>query len=75
MKTLLVLLLLSPNLLAQDRKIDWKIDPTWLHRYVPHVNETQADHEQLRAVIGVVSQMLLRRYLDAYPEFRPASSR
>ena len=39
MKTLLVLLLLSPNLLAQD----WKIDPTWLHRYVPHLNETRAD--------------------------------
>ncbi|MGB7599648.1 MAG: cupin domain-containing protein [Candidatus Sulfotelmatobacter sp.] len=43
MKTLLVLLLLSPNLLAQNWEIDRKIDPTWLHRYVPHLSETQAD--------------------------------
>ena len=43
MKTLLVFLLLSLNLLAQDRKIDRKIDPTWLHRYVPQLNETRAD--------------------------------
>ncbi len=28
---LFLLLLLSPNLLAQD----WKVDPSWLHRYVP----------------------------------------
>jgi mannose-6-phosphate isomerase-like protein (cupin superfamily) len=43
LKTLLVLLLLSLNLLAQDWKIDRKIDPTWLHRYVPHLSETRAD--------------------------------
>ncbi len=43
MKTLLVFLLLSLNPLAQDRKIDRKIDPTWLHRYVPNLKETQAD--------------------------------
>ena len=43
MKTLLVFLLLSLNLLAQDRKIDWKIDPTWLHRSVPNLSETRAD--------------------------------
>ena len=43
MKTLLVLLLLSLNLLAQDWKIDRKVDPTWLHRYVPHLSETRAD--------------------------------
>lgn len=39
MKTLLLLLLLSPNLLAQD----WKIDPTWFHRHVPDLSETRAD--------------------------------
>ena len=39
MKTLLLLLLLAPNLLAQDRTID----PTWLHRYVPRLSETRAD--------------------------------
>ncbi len=39
MKTLLLLLLLSPNLLAQERKID----PTWLHRYVPQLSETRSD--------------------------------
>ncbi|MGB0012625.1 MAG: cupin domain-containing protein [Candidatus Sulfotelmatobacter sp.] len=43
MKTLLVFLLLSLNPLAQDRKIDRKIDPTWLHRYVPNLKETQPD--------------------------------
>jgi mannose-6-phosphate isomerase-like protein (cupin superfamily) len=43
LKTLLLLLLLASSLLAQDWKIDRKIDPTWLHRYVPHVSETQAD--------------------------------
>ncbi|MFY9791901.1 MAG: cupin domain-containing protein [Candidatus Sulfotelmatobacter sp.] len=43
MKTLLVLLLLSLNVLAQDWKIDRKIDPTWLHRYVPSLSETRAD--------------------------------
>ncbi len=39
MKTLLLLLLLSPNLPAQE----WKIDPTWLHRYVPQLSETRTD--------------------------------
>jgi mannose-6-phosphate isomerase-like protein (cupin superfamily) len=39
LKTLLLLLLLSPNLLAQD----WKIDPTWFHRHVPDLSETRAD--------------------------------
>ncbi len=43
MKTLLVLLLLSLNLPAQGPKTNWKIDPTWLHRYVPQLNETKAD--------------------------------
>ena len=33
------MLLLASNLPAQDRTID----PTWLHRYVPHLNETRAD--------------------------------
>ncbi len=31
-----LLLLLSFNVLAQERKVD----PTWLHRYLPHVSET-----------------------------------
>ncbi len=39
LKDLLLLLLLAPNLLAQDRTID----PTWLHRYVPRLSETRAD--------------------------------
>jgi mannose-6-phosphate isomerase-like protein (cupin superfamily) len=38
LKTLLVFLLLSLNLPAQSRKID----PTWLHRYVPNLSETRA---------------------------------
>ena len=36
MKFLLVILLLVAPNFAQDRKVD----PTWLHRYVPKVNET-----------------------------------
>lgn len=39
MKNLLLLLLLAPYLLAQDGRID----PTWLHRYVPDLSETKAD--------------------------------
>jgi mannose-6-phosphate isomerase-like protein (cupin superfamily) len=39
LKTLQLLLLLAPYLLAQDGKID----PTWLHRYVPNLSETKAD--------------------------------
>jgi mannose-6-phosphate isomerase-like protein (cupin superfamily) len=35
--TLFVLLLLALNLGAQERKVD----PTWLHRYVPNIQETQ----------------------------------
>lgn len=35
MKNLLVLLLISSSLLAQDRKVD----PTWLHRYLPQLSE------------------------------------
>jgi mannose-6-phosphate isomerase-like protein (cupin superfamily) len=39
-KTLLFLLLLIPaNLPAQDRTVD----ATWLHRYLPRLNETEAD--------------------------------
>ncbi len=52
MKTLLLLLLLSPNLLAQERKID----PTWLHRYVPQLSETRTDLASLtchyKAIFG-----------------------
>lgn len=36
LRYLTLLLLLSCTLLAQDRKVD----PTWLHRYVPRVSET-----------------------------------
>jgi mannose-6-phosphate isomerase-like protein (cupin superfamily) len=39
LKPLLLLLLVSSRLLAQD----WKVDPTWLHRYVPGGSETQAN--------------------------------
>jgi mannose-6-phosphate isomerase-like protein (cupin superfamily) len=39
LKILLQLLLLSSYPLAQD----WKIDPTWLHRYVPGLSETRAN--------------------------------
>jgi mannose-6-phosphate isomerase-like protein (cupin superfamily) len=39
-KPLLFLLLLMPvNIQAQDRTVD----ATWLHRYLPHLNETKAD--------------------------------
>jgi mannose-6-phosphate isomerase-like protein (cupin superfamily) len=38
LKTLLLLLLLAPYLPAQE----WKIDPTWLHRYVPNLSDTKA---------------------------------
>jgi len=38
-RTLLFLLLISASLLAQDRKVD----PTWLHRYVPSLSETKSD--------------------------------
>jgi mannose-6-phosphate isomerase-like protein (cupin superfamily) len=34
-RILFLLLLLSPDLLAQD----WKVDPSWLHRYVPNLAE------------------------------------
>lgn len=36
LKILALLFLLSPTLLSQD----WKIDPTWLHRYVPNQPDT-----------------------------------
>lgn len=36
LRHLLLLLLISSSLLAQDRKID----PTWLHRYLPRLSET-----------------------------------
>jgi len=39
LKILLPLLLLSSRLLAQD----WKVDATWLHRYVPDLSETRAN--------------------------------
>lgn len=35
MRILLALLLLSSSLSAQE----WKVDPTWLHRYVPDLNQ------------------------------------
>lgn len=35
----LFLLLISASLLAQDRKVD----PTWLHRYLPRLGETKSD--------------------------------
>jgi mannose-6-phosphate isomerase-like protein (cupin superfamily) len=35
LKIAVLLLLLSPNLFAQE----WKVDPTWLHRYVPDISE------------------------------------
>ena len=39
-KTLLFLsLLMAANLLAQDRTVD----ATWLHRYLPHLNETRVE--------------------------------
>jgi len=37
MRILLTLLLLSPGLLAQERKVD----PTWLHRYVPTLSDAK----------------------------------
>jgi mannose-6-phosphate isomerase-like protein (cupin superfamily) len=39
LRTLLLLLLISSDLLAQD----WKVDPTWLHRYVPGLSEARVD--------------------------------
>jgi mannose-6-phosphate isomerase-like protein (cupin superfamily) len=39
LKTLLLLLLIACDLLAQDRKVD----PTWLHRYVPGLNDSASD--------------------------------
>ena len=38
MRILTLLLLLSPGLLAQERKVD----PTWLHRYVPSLSDAKA---------------------------------
>ena len=38
-RTLIFLLLISAMVAAQDRTVD----PTWLHRYLPNVSETQAD--------------------------------
>ena len=38
-RTPLFLLLISASLLAQDRKVD----PTWLHRYLPTLSETKSD--------------------------------
>ncbi len=38
MRILLTLLLLSSGLLAQERKVD----PTWLHRYVPNLGDVKA---------------------------------
>lgn len=38
-RTLIFLLLISANVAAQDRTVD----PTWLHRYLPGLSETQAD--------------------------------
>src|SRR5207249_10259435 len=35
LRSLLLFLLIAPNLLAQDRKVD----ATWLHRYVPGLRE------------------------------------
>ncbi len=35
LRSLLLFLLIVPNLLAQDRKVD----ATWLHRYVPRLRE------------------------------------
>ena len=40
-KILLLLLLVASDLMAQDRKID----PTWLHRYVPRLSEHVAAPE------------------------------
>jgi mannose-6-phosphate isomerase-like protein (cupin superfamily) len=38
-RTPLFLLLISASLSAQERKVD----PTWLHRYLPHLSETKSD--------------------------------
>jgi mannose-6-phosphate isomerase-like protein (cupin superfamily) len=38
LRIFLLLLLVSSDLLAQDRKVD----PTWLHRYVPSLSDAQA---------------------------------
>jgi hypothetical protein len=34
-KIILLLVLMVPELLAQERKVD----PTWLYRYIPHLSE------------------------------------
>ena len=39
LKILLLLLLIPCELTAQERQVD----PTWLHRYVPELNQTQSD--------------------------------
>jgi mannose-6-phosphate isomerase-like protein (cupin superfamily) len=39
LKILLLLLLIAPEPLAQERQVD----PTWLHRYVPSLNDTRSD--------------------------------
>jgi mannose-6-phosphate isomerase-like protein (cupin superfamily) len=39
LKVLLLLLLIPGELPAQERQVD----PTWLHRYVPHLSETHID--------------------------------
>src|SRR2546423_15480365 len=39
LKILLLLLLIPCELPAQERQVD----PTWLHRYVPRLNETHVD--------------------------------
>jgi mannose-6-phosphate isomerase-like protein (cupin superfamily) len=39
LKILLLLLLMTPNLLAQERQVD----PTWLHRYVPNLSNAKSD--------------------------------
>jgi mannose-6-phosphate isomerase-like protein (cupin superfamily) len=39
MKTLLLSVVMVPGLLAQDGKVD----PTWLHRYIPRLREATAD--------------------------------
>src|SRR5436190_7329062 len=39
LKTLLFLMVMASGLLAQERKVD----PTWLHRYVPEISESGGD--------------------------------
>ena len=38
-KVLLVLLIIASQLLAQE----WKVDPTWLHRYLPNAGQQNTD--------------------------------